>query len=62
MFICVGAAFCILCDFADFGLWPGAECTERNDWLRGDKMVPSTRDYAQLDALQSNRLTWLLTY
>jgi hypothetical protein len=32
---------------------------QRDDWLRGNTMVQSTRNYVKLDALQSNRYIFL---
>ena len=49
------AVLFLCCMHLDSGLWFGTECTERNDRLRGYKVVPCTWDYAQLDALQSHR-------
>ena len=33
-------------------LWPRAPDRERDDWLRGDAVVPRAGDHAELDALQ----------
>jgi len=39
----------------DPGFWTGSTGGWRDDWLRGYQMVQGSGDYAQLDALQSNR-------
>lgn len=39
----------------DSGFWAGATCRRRDDWLRGDPLVPSPRGDPQLDALQPDR-------
>lgn len=36
----------------DLGFWVGAACRRRDDWLRGDPLVPGPRGDPQLDALQ----------
>ena len=40
---------------ADLGLWSGTECPEWDDGLCSYEVVSGSWDYAQLDALQSNR-------